>query len=91
LSVKADGLYRDPWVRAVSRGRWRIIQAAERARQAIAHSAIGCAVISGVMAAPRTRADGSERRRPTNYAPLTRTVAILAAHTRLLTKLSNPM
>src|ERR1700739_2640036 len=37
-----------PRMRAVSRvRRWRIIQAAERARQAIAHSAIGCAVSSG--------------------------------------------
>ena len=27
----------------------------------------------------------------TDYAPLTRTVAVLAAHTLLLTKLSNPM
>jgi hypothetical protein len=42
-------------------------------------------------AAPRTRADGSQRRRPANYAPLTRTVAVLAARTLLLTKLSNPM
>ena len=31
--------------------RLRIIQAADQARQAIAHSAIGCAVVSGVMAA----------------------------------------
>jgi hypothetical protein len=31
--------------------RWRIIQAAERARQAMAHSATGCAVVSGVTAA----------------------------------------
>ena len=42
-------------------------------------------------AAPRTRADGSQRRRPTNYAPVTGTVAVLAARTLLLTKLSNPM
>ena len=31
--------------------RLRIIQAADRARQAIAHSALGCAVVTGVMAA----------------------------------------
>jgi hypothetical protein len=45
-------IYDAPLVRAVSRvRRWRIIQAAERARQAIAHGATGCAVVSGVMAA----------------------------------------
>src|SRR5690242_14904864 len=44
--------YETPRVRAVSRvRRWRIIQAAERARQAIAHGATGCAVVSGVIAA----------------------------------------
>src|SRR6266571_1818317 len=47
-----DLVYDTPRVRAVSRVRWwRIIQAAERARQAIAHGATGCAVVSGVIAA----------------------------------------
>src|SRR6266702_2062424 len=47
-----DLVYDTPRVRAVSRvRRWRIIQAAERARQAIAHGATGCAVVSGVIAA----------------------------------------
>src|ERR1700739_3676913 len=51
-----------PRMRAVSRvRRWRIIQAAERARQAIAQSAIGCVVVCGVMAVAQQR---MYRRRP---------------------------
>jgi hypothetical protein len=49
-----------------------------------------CGTCSSRTRGPPACKDRSERRRPTNDAPLTRAVAVLAAYTLLLTKLSNP-